>query len=62
VIMIQAVYGTDCPKLSFHSNAGTQEINALTDYRETRQKYDLKNMVDEYVKVYEQLNGGKPLA
>ena len=30
--------------------------------RETRQKYDLKNMVDEYVKVYEQLNGGKPLA
>jgi glycogen synthase len=29
--------------------------------RETRQKYDLKHMVDEYVKVYERLNGGNPL-
>ncbi|MBM4271300.1 MAG: hypothetical protein FJ139_03970 [Deltaproteobacteria bacterium] len=29
--------------------------------RETRQKYDLSTMVDEYVRVYERLNGGKPL-
>jgi len=28
--------------------------------REVRQKYDLNNMVDEYVKVYERLNGGNP--
>jgi len=29
--------------------------------REARQRYDLNNMVDEYVRVYERLNGGNPL-
>jgi len=30
--------------------------------REARKKYDLNRMVDEYVSVYERLNGGNPLA
>jgi glycogen synthase len=30
--------------------------------KEARQKYDLDTMVDEYIRVYERLNGGKPLA
>lgn len=30
--------------------------------REARQRYDLNKMVDEYVRVYEILNGGNPLA
>jgi glycogen synthase len=30
--------------------------------KEAREKYDLKNMIDEYVKAYEKLNGDKPLA
>jgi glycogen synthase len=30
--------------------------------REAREKYDLDTMVDEYLKVYEKLNGGLPLA
>ncbi len=55
--MIQAVYGTVCPELSFHSNAGKKEKNALTDYRETRQKYLSQEYVHAYVKVYEQFNG-----
>ena len=29
--------------------------------RETRQKYDLNTMVDEYIRVYEKINGGNPL-
>jgi glycogen synthase len=29
--------------------------------KECRQKYDLTTMVDEYIRVYERLNGGKPL-
>lgn len=29
--------------------------------KEAREKYDLKNMIDEYVKAYERLNGNKPL-
>ncbi|MEN6320615.1 MAG: glycogen/starch synthase [Syntrophaceae bacterium] len=39
-----------------------KENNIKRIMREARQKYDLKNMVDEYVKVYERLNGGKPLS
>ena len=30
--------------------------------KEARQKYDLDTMVDEYIRVYERLNGGNPLA
>jgi glycogen synthase len=30
--------------------------------KEARQKYDLTTMVDEYIRVYERLNDGKPLA
>jgi glycogen synthase len=30
--------------------------------KEARQKYDLDTMVDEYMRVYERLNGGNPLA
>jgi len=38
-----------------------QEKQIKRIMRETRQKYDLNTMVDEYVKVYERLNGGRPL-
>lgn len=30
--------------------------------KETREKYDLKSMIEQYIHVYEKLNGGKPLA
>jgi glycogen synthase len=30
--------------------------------KETRQSYDLESMVDQYVRVYERLNGGEPLS
>jgi glycogen synthase len=30
--------------------------------KETRKSYNIKGMIDEYVKVYERLNGGRPLA
>jgi glycogen synthase len=30
--------------------------------KETREKYDLKTMIDRYVRVYEKLNGDEPLA
>jgi alpha-amylase len=29
--------------------------------KETRQKYDLGNMIAQYIGVYERLNGGRPL-
>jgi glycogen synthase len=29
--------------------------------REVRQRHDLRNMITEYIRVYERLNGGKPL-
>lgn len=39
-----------------------QEKQIKRIMRETRQKYDLNTMVDEYIKVYERLNDGHPLA
>jgi len=38
-----------------------QERQIKRIMREARKKYDLNTMVDEYVKVYEKLNGGRPL-
>ncbi len=41
---------------------GEQQIRRIKRImREASQKYDLNNMVDGYIKVYERLNGGNPL-
>jgi alpha-amylase len=29
--------------------------------REARSRYDLGNMIADYIRIYERLNGGKPL-
>jgi hypothetical protein len=29
--------------------------------KEAREKYDLRNMIAEYIRIYERLNGGRPL-
>jgi hypothetical protein len=29
--------------------------------KEAREKYDQRNMIAEYIRIYEKLNGGKPL-
>jgi hypothetical protein len=30
--------------------------------KEARQRYDLSSMIAEYIRIYEKLNGGRPLA
>ena len=30
--------------------------------KEAREKYNLGNMIAEYIRIYERLNGGRPLA
>ena len=40
----------------------TRERQIRRIMNETRQKYDLDTMVDEYIRIYQKLNGGIPLA
>lgn len=47
----------------FHRNPpDIRERQMKQIMRESRKKYDLGAMIDEYVRVYEMLNGGRPLA
>lgn len=39
-----------------------RELQIKRIMRESRKSYDLDNMVDKYIQVYERLNGGNPLA
>jgi len=54
-------YGLE-KSIHFHRrSAEIREPQIKRIMRETREKHDLKNMVAEYISVYERLNGGKPL-
>jgi glycogen synthase len=49
--------------VQFHRRApNTREIQMKRVMTETRERYQLKTMIEQYVQVYEKLNGGKPLA
>jgi hypothetical protein len=49
--------------VEFHRNPpGIREQQIKRIMKEARQRYDLDTMVDAYIRVYERLNGGNPLA
>jgi len=49
--------------IGFHRRpAEIRERNMKRVMRETREKYDLRAMIEQYVRVYERLNGGEPLS
>jgi glycogen synthase len=48
--------------LAFHRlSAGVREIQLRRIMRESREKYSLDHMVAQYIRIYEKLNGGRPL-
>jgi glycogen synthase len=48
--------------LHFHKRpAEIREIQVKRIMKEARGKYDLGNMIAEYIRIYERLNGGRPL-
>jgi glycogen synthase len=48
--------------LHFHKRpAKIREIQVKRIMKESRGKYDLGNMIAEYIRIYERLNGGRPL-
>lgn len=49
--------------IRFHRRpAEIRDRNIKRVMKETRDKYDLKDMIEQYVRVYERLNGGEPLS
>ncbi|MCK9274687.1 MAG: glycogen/starch synthase [Syntrophales bacterium] len=55
------VYGLE-KSLQFHRKPSeVKESQIRRIMKETRQKYDLGNMIAKYIGTYERLNGGKPL-
>lgn len=54
-------YGLE-KSLDFHRRpANVREKQIKRIMKEARQKYDLGNMIAEYIRIYEKLNGGRPL-
>jgi len=48
--------------LHFHKRpAEIREVQVKRIMKESRAKYDLGNMIAEYIRIYERLNGGRPL-
>jgi len=48
--------------LHFHKRpAKVREIQVKRIMKEAREKFDLGNMIAEYIRIYERLNGGRPL-
>ena len=55
-------YGLE-KSVHFHRRAPeVREEQAKRIMREAREKYSIKKMIDEYIGVYEKLNGGRPLS
>jgi glycogen synthase len=55
-------YGLE-KSLAFHRRPDNiREAQLKRIMREARQRYDLSSMVAEYIRIYEKLNGGRPLA
>jgi glycogen synthase len=55
-------YGLE-KSLAFHRRSDdVREAQLRRVMRESRQRYDLSSMIAEYIRIYEKLNGGRPLA
>jgi len=62
-IMIRKVCGTGCPGQGVSpAFSGNPERQIKRIMNETRQRDNPERMIDGYIRVYEELNGGMPLA